>query len=278
MCRTCSKSLSVELARFLASIGPPRGSRVVRDRKPRRPRVDEAALTSDIIRLAEQYGRYGYRRITALLRREDWTVNAKRAERIWRREGLKVPKKQPKRGRLWFNDGSCVRLRPQHKKHVWSYDFVADRTHDGRAFRMLTIIDEHMLECLAIHVQRRLRHDDVLAVLTELLATGGHCSEMTQAAALLAGFKADHVLADKGYDGRCVIDAVNESGAMPVIPSRKNARKPRQTDMALYKERNIVDRFFGYLKQFRRVATRYDKHIQNYMGFVYIAAIKIWLK
>ena len=86
---------------------------------------------------------------------------------------------------------------------------------------------------------------------------------MTQAAALLAGFKADHVLADKGYDGRCVIDAVNESGAMPVIPSRKNARKPRQTDMALYKERNIVERFFGYLKQFRRVATRYDKHIQT---------------
>ena len=119
---------------------------------------------------------------------------------------------------------------------------------------------------------------DALGLPLRLIATGGHCSEMTQAAALLAGFKADHVLADKGYDGRCVIDAVNESGAMPVIPSRKNARKPRQTDMALYKERNIVERFFGYLKQFRRVATRYDKHIQNYMGFVYIAAIKIWLK
>ena len=75
-----------------------------------------------------------------------------------------------------------------------------------------------------------------------------------------------------------VLEAVNEIGAMPVIPSRKNALNPRQTDMALYKERNIVERFFGYLKQFRRVATRYDKHIQNYMGFVYIAAIKIWLK
>ena len=119
---------------------------------------------------------------------------------------------------------------------------------------------------------------DALGLPLRLIATGGHCSEMTQAAALLAGFKADHVLADKGYDGRCVIDAVNETGTMPVIPSRKNARKPRQTDMALYKERNIVERFFGYLKQFRRVATRYDKHIQNYMGFVYIAAIKIWLK
>ncbi len=80
---------------------------------------------------------------------------------------------------------------------------------------------------------------DALGLALRLIATGGHCSEMTQAAALLAGFKADHVLADKGYDGRCVIDAVNESGAMPVIPSRKNARKPRQTDMALYKERNM---------------------------------------
>ena len=142
-------------------------------RKPRRPRVDEAALTADIIRLAEQYGRYGYRRITALLRREGWVVNAKRVERIWRREGLKVPQKQPKRGRLWFNDGSCVRLRPRHNGHVWSYDFVADRIHDGRAFRMLTVIDEYRRECLAIHVQRRLRHDEVLAVLTDLFTQRG---------------------------------------------------------------------------------------------------------
>ena len=99
-------------------------------RKPRRPRVDEAALTADIIRLAEQYGRYGYRRITTLLRREGWAVNVKQVERIRRREGLKVPQKQLKRGRLWFSDGSCVRLRPQHKGHVWSYDFVADRFHN----------------------------------------------------------------------------------------------------------------------------------------------------
>ena len=133
----------------------------------------KAQLTADIIRLAEQYGRYGYRRITALLRREGWTVNAKRVERIWRRKGLKVPQKQHKRGRLWFNDGSCIRLRPQHKGHVWSYDFVADRTHDGRAFRMLTVIDEHTRECLAIHVQRKLKHDNVLAVLTDLITQRG---------------------------------------------------------------------------------------------------------
>ena len=90
-------------------------------------------MTADIIELARQYGRYGYRRITALLRRAGWTVNKKRVERIWRREGLKVPAKQPKRGRLWLNDGSCIRLRPERPNHVWSYDFVADRTHDGKA-------------------------------------------------------------------------------------------------------------------------------------------------
>ena len=93
---------------------------------------DEQALTEDIIALAKQYGRYGYRRVTALLRSAGWTVNRKRVERIWRREGLKVPQKQPKRGRLWLNDGSCIRLRPEYPGHVWAYDFVESRTHDGR--------------------------------------------------------------------------------------------------------------------------------------------------
>jgi hypothetical protein len=111
---------------------------------------DEAALTADIVELARQYGRYGYRRVTALLRRAGWTVNKKRVERIWRCEGLKVPAKQPKRGRLWLNDGSCIRLRPERANHVWSYDFVADRTHDGKAFRMLCIIDEFTRESLMI--------------------------------------------------------------------------------------------------------------------------------
>ena len=142
-------------------------------RKPARPRSDEKQLTAEIIRLASDYGRYGYRRITALLRHDGWAVNAKRVERIWRREGLKVPKRQPKRGRLWLNDGSCIRLRPSYRGHVWSYDFVADRTHDGKAFRMLTVIDEHSRECLAIHVQRQIKSDDVLAVLAELFARHG---------------------------------------------------------------------------------------------------------
>lgn len=136
-------------------------------------RPDEEALTADIIRLASRYGRYGYRRITAMLRSEGWTVNAKRVERIWRREGLKVPQKQPKRGRLWLNDGSCVRLRPEHPNHVWSYDFVEGRTHNGRKFRMLNIIDEFTRECLAIRIARKLNSTDVIDALSNLFILRG---------------------------------------------------------------------------------------------------------
>ena len=136
-------------------------------------RDDEECLRAEIIRLASKYGRYGYRRITALLKREGFRVNHKRVERIWREESLKVPKKQPKRGRLWLNDGSCVRLRPTHRNHVWSYDFVADRIHDGRSIKMLTVIDEYSRECLAIVVERRLQSDDVLSCITELFVKHG---------------------------------------------------------------------------------------------------------
>lgn len=142
----------------------------------RRPRLvpdDEPRLVGRITALASDYGRYGYRRITALLRREGWCVNHKRVERLWRREGLKVPQKQPRRRRLWFNDGSCVRLRPTHRDHVWSYDFVQARTHDGRAFRMLTVIDEFTRECLAIDVARRLTSEDVLERLSDLFIRRG---------------------------------------------------------------------------------------------------------
>lgn len=134
---------------------------------------DEVVLTADIIELARQYGRYGYRRITALLRTAGWAVNKKRVERIWRREGLKVPAKQPKRGRLWLNDGSCNRLRPERPNHVWSYDFVADRTHDGKAFRMLCIIDEFTREALAIGVARKLKATDVIEALCDLFILRG---------------------------------------------------------------------------------------------------------
>jgi putative transposase len=134
---------------------------------------EEQLLIRRMTELALQYGRYGYRRITALLRNEGWQVNHKRIERLWRAEGLKVPQRQPKRGRLWLNDGSCIRLRPEHKNHVWSYDFVHDRTRDGRALRMLTILDEYSRECLAIDVGRKFTQDAVLHRLTDLFFRRG---------------------------------------------------------------------------------------------------------
>ena len=138
-----------------------------------KPRDDEALLTQAVILLATKYGRYGYRRITALLKQDGWRVNHKRVERIWRREGLKVPQKQPKRGRLWLNDGSCVRKRPEYRNHVWAYDFVMDRTHNGKRFRMLTIIDEYTRECLAIKVDRKLNSTHVVDTLLDLFVMHG---------------------------------------------------------------------------------------------------------
>lgn len=146
--------------------------RSVQRYQKRRP-DDEAALRGDIIRLALRYGRYGYRRITALLRVEGWHVNHKRVERIWREEGLKVPKRQKKRGRLYLNDGSCIRLRPCWRNHVWSYDFVQDRLANGKKIRLLTVIDEYSRTCLAIRVAHRLGADDVLDELGELFFTHG---------------------------------------------------------------------------------------------------------
>ena len=143
-------------------------------RRVPRGRDDEARLTADIIDLARRYGRYGYRKIAELLRSTaGWVVNDKRVERIWRREGLKVPQKQPKKGRLWLNDGSCIRLRAERPNHVWSYDFVEDRTHDGRKYRMLNVIDEFTHECLAIKVQRQLKAVDVIDVLSDLFILRG---------------------------------------------------------------------------------------------------------
>jgi putative transposase len=137
------------------------------------PREDETLLTQAVTFLATKYGRYGYRRITALLKQDGWRVNHKRVERIWRREGLKVPQKQPKRGRLWLNDGSCVRKRPEYRNHVWAYDFVMDRTYNGKRFRMLTVIDEYTRECLAIKVDRKLNSTHVVDTLLDLFIIHG---------------------------------------------------------------------------------------------------------
>jgi putative transposase len=143
-------------------------------RRVPRGRDDEERLTADIIALARQYGRYGYRKIAELLRSTvGWVINDKRVERIWRREGLKVPQKQPKKGRLWLGDGSCIRLRAERPNHVWSYDFVEDRTHDGRKYRMLNVVDEFTHECLAIRVNRKLKAVDVVDVLSDLFILRG---------------------------------------------------------------------------------------------------------
>ena len=162
--------------------------------------------------LASEYGRYGYLRITALLRREGWQVNHKRIERLWRREGLKVPAKQPKRRRLWLHDGSCIRLRPAYRDHVWSYDFVQSRTHNGRAFRMLTLMDEYSRECLAIEV---LNSSSVLEKLGELFVERG---------------TPEHLRSDNG----------SEFTAKVVRESRENstARRSSRAGRALCRERN----------------------------------------
>ena len=138
------------------------------------PPSDEAALTRDIIDLATRYGRYGYRRITAMLNNKcGWRVNHKRVEKIWRREGLKVPQKQPKRERLWLNDSSCIRLRPEHRDHVWSYDFMIEHTANGRAFKILNIIDEYTRESIGIKVERKIKSQNVIDKLFALFILRG---------------------------------------------------------------------------------------------------------
>ena len=150
-------------------VGQPRGTQ----RYSVIVRADEDALTQAIMALAVQYGRYGYRRITKMLNADGWDVGTDRVQRIWRREGLKVPQKQRPRGRLWLNDGSCVRLRPERRNHVWSYDFVEAQTHDGRKVRLMTLIDEFTRECLAIRVARRINGLGVLETMADVMLVRG---------------------------------------------------------------------------------------------------------
>ena len=163
------RDLDVSERRVCKVLEQPRSTQ----RKEKKLRADEELLRAEIIRLALDYGRYGYRRITALLNNSGWKVNHKRVERIWSEAGLKVPRRQPKRRRLWLNDGSTIRLRPMYKNHVWSYDFLADRTNDGRGMRMLNIMDEYTRECLAIHIDRQIDSAEVLYKLSELFIRHG---------------------------------------------------------------------------------------------------------
>ena len=169
---------AIEQVRRILPVSERRTCRVLvqhRSTQRHRPKEDgdEQRLTADIIALAKDYGRYGYRRIHALLGNAGWQVSLSVVERIWRREGLKVPKRQPKRRRLWLGDGSCIRMRPQYRGHVWSYDFVEDQTRNGRKFRMLNIIDEFSRECLAMVPLRRFRSNDVIDVLADLFIAHG---------------------------------------------------------------------------------------------------------
>jgi putative transposase len=163
------QELAVSERRACRTLGQPRSTQ----RKVPQGQADEERLTDGIIELADKYGRYGYRMVTGLLNNAGWHVNHKRVERIWRSEGLKVPQTQRKKGRLWLNDGSCVRLRPERPNHVWSYDFVQDRTHDGRAYRTLNIIDEYTKDVLVRRVDRKLSSTDVLDALTDLFILRG---------------------------------------------------------------------------------------------------------
>ena len=150
-------------------VGQPRGTqRYVPTLKP-----DEDELTRNIVLIASNYGRYGYRRVTAMLNDSGMVVGKDRVQRIWRREGLKVPQKQPKRSRLWLNDGSCIRLRPEHPNHVWSFDFVEAATHDGRRIRLMTLIDEFTRKCLAIRVARRINAIGVIETLADAMLFEG---------------------------------------------------------------------------------------------------------
>jgi putative transposase len=169
MIRHVTQSLSVSERRACKVLEQARTTQ----RRNLSPPSDEHQLTNDITALATRYGRYGYRRITAMLKDKGWQVNHKRVERIWRKEGLKVPEKQPKRGRLWLNDGSYIRLRPEYKDHVWSYDFMIDRTANGRALKILNIIDEYTRESLAILIARKIRNQDVIDLLFHLFIFRG---------------------------------------------------------------------------------------------------------
>lgn len=134
---------------------------------------NENDIKEAIIRLVSKYGRYGYRRITAMLKSESWKVNHKRIERIWREEGLRVPKKQKKKGRIYLKNGSCVRLKPLYRNHVWSYDCVEDRLANGKKIKMLTVIDEFTRESLAIRVEKNITSKHVLDTISDLSSERG---------------------------------------------------------------------------------------------------------
>jgi len=163
------QSMEASERRACKSLSQPRATQRYRPRLPDKDRP----LVKQIKQFAHKYRRYGYRRITALLRADGWPVNRKRVYRIWRAEGLKVPQKQRKKRRLGCSDNSCVRKRAEYINHVWSYDFVMDQTEDGRPLKMLPVLDEYTRESLTIDVERSITAKDVIAILEYLFAIRG---------------------------------------------------------------------------------------------------------
>ncbi len=161
-----------------------------------------------------------------------------------RLEGLKVPGKQPKKGRLWLNDGSCLRLRPERPNHVWSYDFVEDRTHDGRKFRMLNVIDEFTRECLAIRIDRKLKSTDVIDVLSDLFIVRGVPS---------------HVRSDNGpeFIAKAVREWIVAVGAKTLHRARQPLGERLLRELQLEAPRRAAER--GVVLQSRRGADRHRK-------------------
>ena len=139
---------------------------------PERPAKDRA-LVARLLRLARDHPRYGYRRAWAVLRGEGWAANKKRIHRLWRETGLQVPQKTQKRRRVGTGENSTIRLAPERPNHIWCYDFVFDATDDGRALKLLPILDEYTRECLALVVGRSLTSHHVVATLARLVAERG---------------------------------------------------------------------------------------------------------
>lgn len=134
---------------------------------------DEPQLLAEILELSRANPRYGYRRIHRLLLRAGWQINRKRVQRLWRREGLRVPRKSRKRRRLGDSSQSCIRRRAERPNHVWSYDFVFDRTEDGRQVKVLALVDEYTRECLCLHASRSITSADVIGLLASVMIDRG---------------------------------------------------------------------------------------------------------
>lgn len=169
----------------------------------RKPRRDDEALRLALIRLAKQYGRYGYRKIAKLLRIEGWNVNHKKVERLWREEGLQLPARHKRRKRLYHKDSSVIRLRPQYENYIWSVDFVHDKLSNGRPYKMLTVIDEYTREALVVSVKPKMGAADVLEALYPLILKRG---------------KPDFIRSDNGkeFTAQALQDWLKKVGIKPI--------------------------------------------------------------